>query len=138
MEGIIQWEEGCNEHQHYQIDSAARKETKTNFGFIPGPRISTPNHINARQVLGDTATQEYFDYVTNKSFHDLTAGKSIPAAAACRFGNGLKFIPNPKKLICRDNINKAMRQSTQDTYLKSSLLMRMQLMKEMMKLNHCV
>jgi hypothetical protein len=48
----------------------------------------------------------------------LTAGKSIPAAAACILGNGLKFIPNPKKSIHRDDIDEAMRRFTRDAYLK--------------------
>jgi len=94
----------------------ARKETKTNFGFIPDTGIS--NHLNVRQVLGDTTTREYFDHFTNKSFHDLTTGKLIPAAAACILENGLKFIPNPKKSIHRDNIDEAMRWFTWDAYLK--------------------
>jgi len=48
----------------------------------------------------------------------LTTKKLIPAAAVCILGNGLKFIPSPKKSIHRDNINKAMRRFTRDAYLK--------------------
>jgi len=86
-------------HQLTQIDLTAKKEIKTNFGFIPNPRISNHLNVNACQVLGNTTTQEYFNHFINKSFHDLIAGKSIPASAACILGNRLKFIPNPKKIF---------------------------------------
>ncbi len=117
MESIIWWEEGRFTHQLAQIISTAQKETKIIFGFIPDTDIS--NHLNACQVLGDTTTLEYFDHFTNKSFHDLTTGKLISAAAtSCILGNGLKLIPNPKISTHRDNIDKAMRQFTCDAYLK--------------------
>jgi hypothetical protein len=77
---LIWWEEGRYKHQLAQIDCAIEKETRTNFRFIPDINISI--HLNARIVLGNTTTAEYFNHITNKRFYDLTTGNLIPTAAA--------------------------------------------------------
>jgi hypothetical protein len=43
--------------------------------------------------------------------------KSIPAAAATVLGLGLKFIPFPKKSICPDDIDEALKRFDGDFYL---------------------
>jgi hypothetical protein len=69
-------------------------------------------------VLGKTPTGVYFAYFTNKQFHDLTSGKSIPAAATSILGFGLKIIPVPKKSIRQDDVDKAIKRFDHDFYLK--------------------
>jgi hypothetical protein len=44
--------------------------------------------------------------------------KSIPVAAATFLGLGQKIIPVPKKFICQDDINEAIKQFNRDFYLK--------------------
>jgi hypothetical protein len=68
-------------------------------------------------VLGKTPTGVYFTHFRNKQFHDLTTKKSIPAAAATVLGLDLKFIPIPKKSICPDDIDEALKQFNRDFYL---------------------
>jgi hypothetical protein len=74
----------------------AERETQESYGFLP-PEVSI--HLNARHVLGNTSPDVYFSHFINKTFHDLTSGKSLPAAAQYLLGFGLKFIPVPKKLL---------------------------------------
>ena len=69
-------------------------------------------------MLGDTPTEVYFTHFTNKHFHDLTTNKSIPAAASTILGFGLKFIPVPKKSICQDDVDEAIKRFDRDFYLK--------------------
>jgi hypothetical protein len=93
------------------------RETRENYGFIPNLTIFT--NLNARHVLGETPTGAcYSSNFTNKQFHDLTSSKSIPAAAATILGFGLKFIPIPKKSICQDKIDEAIKRFDHDFYLK--------------------
>jgi hypothetical protein len=92
------------------------KETQENYGFVPNLTISI--HLNARHVLGKTPTGAYFSHFTNKQFHDLTSSKSIPATTATILGFGLKFIPVPKKSICQDNVDEAIKCFNRDFYLK--------------------
>jgi hypothetical protein len=68
-------------------------------------------------VLGKTFIGVYFTHFTNKQFHDLTTKKSIPAAAATVLGLGQKLITVPKKSICPDDINEALKQFDRDFYL---------------------
>ena len=75
----------------------AERETQESYGFLPDPKVSI--HLNARHVLGNTSPDVYFSHFTNKIFHDLTSGKSLPAAAQYLLGFGLKFILVPKKLL---------------------------------------
>jgi hypothetical protein len=84
-------------------------------GFVPNLSIS--NHLT-HHVLGKTPTGEYFAHFTNKQFHDLTSGKSIPAAATSILGFGLKFIPVPKKSILQVNVNEAIKRFDRNFYLK--------------------
>ena len=69
-------------------------KTYESYGFVPNLRIS--NHLNARHVLGNTTPECYFYHSTNKTFHDLTNGRSLPAAATSILGMGMKFIPPPQ------------------------------------------
>jgi hypothetical protein len=92
------------------------KEIREAYGFVPNLSIS--NHLNARHVLSKTPTKVYFAHFTNKQFHDLTSGKSIPAAATSILGFGLKFIPVPKKSIRQDNVDKAIKRFDRNFYLK--------------------
>ncbi len=91
---LIQWEQGHPIHQLAQIDLEAEREVQELFGFLPD--LKTSIHLNARHVLRDTSPDVYFSHVTINTFHDLTPGKSLPAAAAFLLGFGLKFIPIPK------------------------------------------
>jgi hypothetical protein len=81
-------------YQLAQIDLTAEREVQELYGFLHDPKTSI--HLNARHVLGDTSPDVYFSHFTNKTFHDLTPGKSLPAAAAFLLGLGLKFILVPK------------------------------------------
>jgi hypothetical protein len=77
--------------------------------------LHPPQHTScARQ----NSHGSHFSHFTNKQFHDLTSSKSIPAAAATILGFGLKFIPVPKKSICQDNVDKAIKCFDRDFYLK--------------------
>jgi len=115
MQSIIQWEEGCQDHQLTQIDNLAVKEILGNYDyrFIPNPKIS-----NARHVLGNTPTGVYLSHFTNKKFHDLTTKKSIPAVVVTVLDFGLKFIPVPKKSINQDDADEAIKRFDRDFYLK--------------------
>ncbi len=75
-------------------------------------------HLNARHVLGDTSPDVYFSYFTNKTFHDLTPGKSLPAAAAFLLGFRLKFIPVPKKSLGLREIDEGIDRFGRDMFLK--------------------
>jgi len=69
-------------------------------------------------VLGDTSPDAYFSHFTNKTFHDLTPGKSLPAAAAFLLGFGLKFIPIPKKSLRLNEIDEGIDRFDRDMFLK--------------------
>mmetsp|Transcript_18939 Transcript_18939/g.41008 ORF Transcript_18939/g.41008 Transcript_18939/m.41008 type:complete len:639 (+) Transcript_18939:377-2293(+) len=49
----------------------------------------------------------YFSTITNKVFHDLTDGTSLPAAAREVLGLGLNFIPIPKHIASPFDIEKS-------------------------------
>jgi hypothetical protein len=51
-------------------------------------------------------------------FHNLTSSKSIPAATATILGFNLKFIPVPKKSICQDDVDEAIKRFNRNFYLK--------------------
>jgi hypothetical protein len=55
--------------------------------------IST--HLNARHVLGNTTPECYFNHSTNKTFHNLTNGRSLPATATSILGMRMNLIPTP-------------------------------------------
>ncbi len=94
----------------------AERETQESYGFLPDPEISI--HLNARHVLGNTSLDVYFSHFTNKTFHDLTSGKSLLAAAQYLLGFGLKFIPVPKKLSRPIDIYQGIDRFDQDMFLK--------------------
>jgi hypothetical protein len=60
----------------------------------------------------------YFFHFTNKTFHDLTPGKSLPAAAAFLLGFGLKFIPVPKKPLGLREIDEGIDCFNRDIFVK--------------------
>ncbi len=99
-----------------QIDLTAEREVQELYGFLPDPKTSI--HLNARHVLGDTSLDVYFSYLTNKTFHDLTPGKSLPMAAAFLLGFGLKFIPIPKKSLQLKDIDEGIDHFDHDMFLK--------------------
>ena len=86
------------------------------YGFLPNLEASI--HLNARHVLGDTPPDVYFAHFTNKSFHDLTPGKSLPAAAAFLLGFRLKFIPVPKKSLRPNDIDEGIDRFNLCIFLK--------------------
>ena len=59
-------------------------ETYESYGFVPNLGIS--NHLNARHMFGNTTLECYFYHLTNKTFHNLTDGRSLPAAATSIHG----------------------------------------------------
>jgi hypothetical protein len=69
-------------------------------------------------VLGDTSRDVYFSHFTNKFFHDLTLGMSLPAAAALLLSFGLKFIPIPKKSLGLKEIDEGIDRFDCDMFLK--------------------
>jgi hypothetical protein len=60
----------------------------------------------------------FTSHFTNKTFHDLTPGKFLPAAAAFLLGFGLKFIPLPKKSLRLREINEGIDRFDHDMFLK--------------------
>jgi hypothetical protein len=86
------------------------------YGFLPDPKTSI--HLNAHHVFGDTSLDIYFSHFTNKTFHDLTPGKSLPTAAAFLLGIGLKFIPVPKNSLGLREIDEGIDRFNRDMFLK--------------------
>jgi hypothetical protein len=87
-------------------------------------------------LLGKTPTGAYFSHFTNKQFHDLTSSKSILTAAATILSFGLKFIPVPKKSICQDNVDEAIKRFDCNFYLKSILLTKNRMIKKRQQLRN--
>jgi hypothetical protein len=77
-------------------------ETYESFGFVPDLSLSI--HLNTRDVLGSTTLECYFQHSMNKTFHDLTKGRSLPAAAMSIIGMEMKFIPMPAWTTSDDSI----------------------------------
>jgi hypothetical protein len=69
-------------------------------------------------VLGDTSPHVYFSHFTDKTFHDLTPGKSLPVAAAFLLGFGLKFIPILKKCLQLKEIDEGIDRFDREIFLK--------------------
>ncbi len=86
------------------------------YGFLHDPKTSI--HLNARHMLGDMSPDVYFSHFTNKTFHDLTPGKSLPTATAFLLGLGLKFIPVPKKSLGLREIDEGIYHFNHDMFLK--------------------
>jgi hypothetical protein len=61
-------------------------------------------------VLGNTTPEYYFYHSTNKTFHDLTNGRSLPAPATSILGMGMKFIPTlswtPTPTVIEESVNR--------------------------------
>ena len=60
------------------------------------PDLSLSIHKNALRALGETPPAAYFRKPFNLAFHDLTSGKSLPAATHRIIGLSTKFCPVPK------------------------------------------
>ena len=82
------------------------------------PNLEASIHLNAHHVLGDSPPDVYFAHFTNKTFHDLTPGKSLPVAAAFLLGFGLKFIRVPKKSLLPNDIEEGIDRFDCDMFLK--------------------
>jgi hypothetical protein len=54
--------------------------------------------------MGDTSPGCYFLKASNNTFHDLTAGASLPPATATLLGLSLKFIPTPCYLPSKSDV----------------------------------
>ncbi len=52
-------------------------------------------HLSARHVLGNTTPECYFHHSTNKTFHNLTDSRSLPAAKTSILSMGMNIIPTP-------------------------------------------
>ena len=74
------------------------------------PNLGLSVHLNARLVLGNTTPQCYFYHLMNKTFHDLTNGRSMPAAATSILGMGMKFILTPQWTPHPDVVDKSIDQ----------------------------
>ena len=92
------------------------KRTGDDYGFIPDVNVSI--HLNARRILGDTPTQEYFSLFRNKSFHDFTTKELIPFAVRNLLGNGLKFIVTPKRSHRNGEIKDTLQRFDREMRLK--------------------
>ena len=76
-----------------QLMHAEEWRVKSSFGFLPNLALS--DHKNAQEVIGSTSPGCYFLKAINTAFHDLTRGKSLPAATRSLLGLSLKSIPTP-------------------------------------------
>jgi hypothetical protein len=82
------------------------------------PNLGLSVHLNACLVLGNTTPECYFYHSTNKTFHDLTNGRSMPAAATSILGMGMKFIPTPQWTPHPDVVNESIDRFECDLGLK--------------------
>ena len=99
-----------------QLTRAFEQETYDSFGFVPNLGLSI--HLNACLVLGNTTPECYFYHSTNKKFHDLTNGRSLPAAATSILGMGMKFIPTPQWTTHPDVVDESINRFECDLGLK--------------------
>ncbi len=70
--------------------------------------LGISNHLNALHVLGNTTPECYFYHSTNKTFHNMTDGRSLPTAATSNLGMGMKFIPTPQWTPPPDVVNESI------------------------------
>jgi hypothetical protein len=87
------------------------------FGFLPNLALSI--HKNAQQVVGDTSPGCYFLKASNNTFHDLTAGASLPPATATLLALSLKFIPTPCYSPSKSDVVPSLDQFECDIGLKT-------------------
>lgn len=105
------------------------------YGFLPD--LSRSTHRDSQRVLGDTPSGFYFNSPSNLAFHDLTTGKSLPAATRVVMGLSTKFVPVPRHPPSRKRVMEAFERferevnrkahfaGKEDTeYIKSKLLVR--------------
>jgi hypothetical protein len=67
--------------------------------------LSISTHLNARHVLGNTTPECYFHHSTNKTFHNLTYDRSLPAAAMSILGMEMNYIPTPSWTLSPDKVD---------------------------------
>jgi hypothetical protein len=82
------------------------------YVFLLGTQLTTTPQCPSKRH------DVYFAHFTNKQFHLHTTKKIIPAATSTVLGFGLKFIPVPKKSICQDDVDEAIKQFDRDFYIK--------------------
>ncbi len=111
------WEKAREANRHLQIVRAAEWRVRLCFGFLPNLALSI--HKNARQVMGDTSLGCYFLKGSNNTFHDLTAGASLPPATASLLGLSLKFIPTPCYSPSKSDVVLSLDQIEHDIGLKT-------------------
>jgi hypothetical protein len=76
--------------------------------------LSTSMHVMCLEIRPWMFTSPY----TSKTFHDLTPGKSLPAATEFLLGFGMKFIQIPKKSLQPNDINEGIDCFDRDMFLK--------------------
>jgi hypothetical protein len=103
-------------NQQVQIRRARELETYESFGFVPMLGIST--HLNACHLLGNTTPECYFHHSTNKTFHNLTGGRLLPAAAMSILSMGMNFIPTPSWTPSSDKVEHSIDRFEHDIDLK--------------------
>lgn len=106
------------------------------YGFLPD--LSASAHRDAQRVLGDTPSGFYFNSPSNLAFHDLTTGKSLPAATRIVMGLSTKFVPVPRHPATRKRVMESFERFQREVdrkahyagkdddkeYVKSKLLVR--------------
>ncbi len=103
-------------HKQKQVRCHFEMETYESFGFVPNLSLSI--HLNACNMLGSTTLECYFQHSTNKTFHDPTEGRSLPAAAMSIIRMGMKFIPMPAWTPSEDSIEASIDCFERDIGLK--------------------
>jgi hypothetical protein len=96
---------------------AAEWRVRSCFGFLLNLALSI--HKKAQQVMGDTSPGCYFLKASNNTFHDLTAGQSLPPATATLLGLSLKFIPTPRYSPSKSNVAPSLNRIERDIGLKT-------------------
>ncbi len=69
--------------------------------------------------MGNTSPGCYFLKASNNTFHDLTAGQSLPPAMATLLGLSLKFIPTPRYSPSKSNVAPSLNRIEWDIGLKT-------------------
>jgi hypothetical protein len=99
------------------IPSSSENDIQESYGFLPA--LETSIHLNACHVLGDMSLLDvHFSHFINKTIHDLTPGKSLPAATEFLLGFSVKFILTPNKSLQPNNIDEGIGCLNNDMFLK--------------------
>jgi hypothetical protein len=82
------------------------------------PILGISTHLNAHHVLGNTTPEYYFHHSTNKTFYNLSKGRSLPAATTSILGMGMNFIPTPSWTPSLDEVEHSIDRFEHDIGLK--------------------